>query len=584
MELQSWEAWVTLATVVSIAIALVRDIARPDLIFLLSMAVLLVTGIITPREAFAGFASPAVIAVGSLFVVAAGIEETGVLRRLDRLLFGAGVRLYRLMLPVSFLSSFINDTPIVAMLMQPVQRWALRRGLSPSKVLIPLSYAAITGGMVTLIGTSTNVIISSLLVEQGHGSLGLFDLAWTGLPAVIVVTVFMSTIGVRLLPSRVLPSTKKARKKLPEWAFEVRVARRAPIDGRTIARADLEHPGEADLVHVRRGDFIYAPEPTRRLQTGDVLAFNGGVAALEELLRRPGLEPCAPIQAGKTLPLYEAVVSDTSYLIGKTLREVHFFERYGAVVLAVQRKAERSDGPLGSIRIKAGDLLLVGAPEGYLERWNASSAEFYYVAARGSSGKDHSLHKTYTALATLLLMIFCIGTRLVPLTAAAFSAAMVMIVSGCLTMDRARRALDLQVLMLIAGAFGVGQAVVNTGLTDGLAETILALTGGGIILVFVGLYIFTNVLTELITHKAAAVLMLPVAVALAESLGVEAKAFAIIIAVSAAASFMTPVGYQTNLMVMSLGQYRVRDYLRVGVPVSLLVMVATITAIYFRWV
>ncbi len=579
--------WLTLATVFVIAVALVRDWARPDQIFLAGLGVLLVFGVVTPQEAFSGFANPAVIAIGALFVVAAGIEETGVLRTMDRFIFGAGRTLPRMLprflAPVAFLSAFINNTPIVAMLTQPVQKWAARRGIAPSKVLIPLSYAAIAGGMMTLIGTSTNVIVSGLLTQQGHESLGLFELTWTGLPAVILVIAFVSTVGTRLLPKRGLREAG-ARKALPEWTFEVRVRGRSSIVGRTAVQADLESLAAAEMVHVRRGDFVFAPTSPERLQAGDVLAFKGDVSALEDLLERPGLEPSVPFQAGKALPLYEAVVSDTSYLVGKSLSGARFRERYGAVVLAVQRKNARVDAPLGRVPIKAGDLLLVGAREGYTKRWNASSEEFYYVAARGKSGKRFNRRKAFVALAALVLMICVVGAQLVPLSAAAFAAALIMIVSGCLTMDRARRALDLQVLMLVAAALGLGQAVAKTGLTDSVADVLMGLSGLGVATVLVALYLTTNVLTELITHKAAAVLMLPVALALAAQLGVEPKAFAITVAVAAAASFVTPVGYQTNLMVMAAGQYRIRDYLRIGLPVSLLVMTGTILVIFFKWV
>ncbi len=576
-------SWVTLATIAAIAVALVRDVVRPDLVFLGGLGVLLVVGVITPGEAFTGFANPAVIAVGALFVIAAGIEESGVLRAFERLLFGAGTSLPRFLIPVAGLSAFINNTPIVAMLTQPLQRWAARRGIAPSKVLIPLSYAAIAGGMGTLIGTSTNVIVSGLLVQDGYDSLGLFELTWTGVPAAVVVVVFMSTIGRRLLPDRGLRQSA-VRQSLPVWTFEVRVRRRALRTGRTATSSDLMRPGDAKLVHVRRGDFVLEADADMVLEPNDVLAYSGDVTVLEELLERPGLEPGMSVQVGKTLPLYEAVVSDTSFLVGRTLSEAQFRERYGAVVLAVQRKTERAREPLGRLPIKAGDLLLVGAAEGYTDRWNASSEEFYYVASRRSPRTRFDRRKAYSALAVLVVMVVAIGTRVVALATAAFGAALAMIALDCLSMDRARRALDLQVLMLIAAALGLGQAVAKTGLTDGVADVLLGLSGVGIAAVLVALYVTTNLLTELITHKAAAVLMLPVALAMAVHLGVEPKAFALTVAVAAAASFMTPVGYQTNLMVMAAGQYRVRDYFRVGLPVSLLVMVTSIIVILLKWV
>ncbi len=582
-------AWITLATVVAIAIALVSDVARPDLIFLTGLGVLLVTGVITPSEAFAGFASTAVIAIGALFVIAAGIEETGLLRTFDHLLLSddrsSARRLVQLMMPTALLSAFINNTPIVAMLTQPVQKWASRMGISPSKVLIPLSYAAIVGGMSTLMGTSTNVIVSGLMAEYGYEPLGLFAFSWVGVPAAILVIVFMAFVGVRLLPER-SHGPAFAPRALAACLFEVRIRERSPVRGQTIAQSGLRNPGDAYLVHVRRDGHVMTASPELVLAHGDVLGFSGNVSALEDLLRRPGLGPTVTTKKGKstqTLPLYEAVISDTSNLVGKSLQDVQFDETYGAVVLAVQRKTGQLSGSLGSLILKAGDLLFVEAMAGFEERWHRSNAEFYYVASRGSSKTKQPRSKAYIGLGILLCMIALIGTGAFSLATAAFVAALAMIISGCLTIANARQALDLQVLILIAAALGLGEAVAKTGLANRMASGLLQMTEAGPILVLIALYAFTNVLTELITHKAAAVLMLPVGLSLASGMNLPPEAFALTVAVAATASFMTPVGYQTNLMVMAAGRYRVRDYLRVGIPVSLLVMATTTVVVSQVW-
>ena len=580
------QAWITLATVVVMAVALVRDMARPDHIFLGGLGVLLVFRVITPGEAFAGFANPAVISIGALFVVAAGIERSGVLLAVDRYIFSADPKLSRalprFLFPVAVLSAFINNTPIVAMLTQPAKKWAERRGIAPSKVLIPLSYAAIAGGMATLVGTSTNVIVSGLMVEYGYAPFGLFDLAWTGVPTLIVVILFMATWGNRLLPDRGAVEPGERRRKVG-WTFEVQIGRRALRGGDTVYKTGLARQGNAELVHVRRGDFVLTPTPDTVLKPGDVLMFSGDVGVLEDLLARPGVRPRLAVEEGKELRLYEAVVSDTSFLVGRTLEEVAFRDRYGAVVLAIQRKTARIDEPLRGVSIKAGDLFLVGAAQGFTGRWLSRTEEFYYVAPRGTPGRQFSPRKAFTAFGILVGMLGTVGFNLLPLSIAAFAAAVAMVASGCIRMDHGRRALDLQVLLLIAAALGLGQAVVKTGLTDGVADVLLGLSGAGLLLVLVALYLTTNLLTELITHKAAAVLMLPIALSMADQLGVNPIAMALTVTVAAAASFVTPVGYQTNLMVMSAGQYRYADYIRVGLPVSLLVMSTAILMIFLKW-
>ncbi len=583
------QAWLTIGVIVAIAGALLRDLARPDLIFLGGLGVLLLADVVTPQEAFAGFSNPAVLTVGALFVVAAGVQQTGALGFLDRILFAPSTRLQRalprIMLPTAFLSAFLNNTPVVAMLTPRVQQWARRTGLPASKLLIPLSYAAIVGGMVTLIGTSTNIIVSGLLVEAGFPAMGLFDLTWVGVPAVLSVVGYFALVGHRLLPDRGA-GPPIFEDGLKECLFEVRVGASSPMAGQTVEEAGLRNLGDAFLVHLRRRERLVPASPQEVLEPGDVLTFTGNAAMLDQLMQQPGLErnvSAIETDAFETLPLFEAVVADTSSLVGKSLRQVQFRERYGGVVLAIQRRHERLSGPLGRLPIHAGDLLLIEARDGFDQRWNANRDAFYLVAARRPTPTKPPSRKAAVALLILGAMIVLMTTRLVPLVTAAFVAALTMIVTQCLSTSQASRAVNLQVLVVIAAALGLGHAVAQTGLSEVLAQGLLTLAGLGTVAAMVGLYLTTNVLTELITHKAAAVLMLPVALAMAVELGVEPKAFALVVAVAAAASFMTPIGYQTNLMVMAAGGYRPRDYLKVGLPVSLLVMTVATIMIFFIW-
>ncbi len=582
-------AWLTIGVIVAIAGALLRDLARPDLIFLGGLGVLLLASVVTPQDAFAGFSNTAVLTVGALFVVAAGVQQTGALDFLDRILFAPSTRLQgalpRIMLPTAFLSAFLNNTPIVAMLTPRVQQWARRTGLPASKLLIPLSYAAIVGGMVTLIGTSTNIIVSGLLVEAGFPALGLFDLTWVGVPAVLSVVGYFALIGHRLLPDRGT-GPPIFEDGLKECLFEARIGASSSLAGQTVEQAGLRNLGEAFLVHLRRRERLVPASPQEVLEPGDLLTFTGNAAMLDQLMQQPGLErnvSAVETDAFETLPLFEAVVADTSSLVGKSLREMQFRERYGGVVLAIQRRHERVSGPLGRLSIQAGDLLLIEARDGFDQRWNANRDEFYLVAARRPTQTKPQPRKAPVALLILVAMIVLAATQLVPLVTAVFAAALAMIVTQCLSASQASRAVNLQVLVVIAAALGLGRAVAQTGLSEVLAQGLLMTAGLGTVAAVVALYLTTNVLTELITHKAAAVLMLPVALAMAVELGLEPKAFALVVAVAAAASFMTPIGYQTNLMVMAAGGYRPRDYLKAGLPVSLLVMTVAIIMIFFMW-
>ena len=585
-----WQAWLTIGIIIGIAVALVRDLARPDVIFLSALGVLLTTGIITPAEAFAGFSNGAVIALASLFVVAAGIEESGLLRRIEwrllRKVHNLPFALLRMMIPTAVVSAFMNNTPVVAMWMQPVQRWAYRSKISPSKMLIPLSYASIAGGMTTLMGSSTNVVIAGLVEGHGLSPLALFDFSVIGLPAAILILLFLAFIGSKLLPDRASEPVF-TRSRLQQCLFEIRIAPGSPLAGQTLDQAKLDTEDESvTIVQVRREKLIIPVDRQFILGEGDILCFSGDVSVFEALLLRPGLEPGVPIAKERTfnlLPMYEAVISDTSNLIGKSLQDVDFLATYGGVVLAVQQRSGDLEGAMTDVALKAGDLILVGAVAGFEERWNASHTEFYYVLPRGAShGKPPKL-KIFLSLGILATMVVFIAMGLAPLPTVAFGGALAMVMTRCIRMVTARNALDLQVLLLIAAALGLGVAVENTGLANGLAQTLTGLATINPILALFGLYACTNILTELIANKAAAVLMLPVALGMATTLETDPHAFILAVAVAAAASFMTPVGYQTNLMVMAAGNYKVLDYLRVGLPISLIVMTVTVVIISLRW-
>ncbi len=586
-----WQAWLTISTIIGIAVALVRDLARPDAIFLVALGVFLAAGIITPVEAFAGFSNGAVIALASLFVVAAAIEESGLLRRIEwrllRRVHYLPLSLLRMMAPTALISAFMNNTPVVAMWIKPVQRWAYRSKISPSKMLIPLSYASIAGGMVTLMGSSTNVVVAGLVEGHGYPALGLFDFSLIGLPAAIVVLIFLAFLGVRLLPDRASEPVF-TRSRLQQCLFEIRISKGSSFAGLTLEQSNLDDTEDdsATIVHVRRGKHVMPVDPQLILGEGDILCFSGEVSVLEDLLLRPGLESGVSISRERTtnlLPMYEAVISDTSNLVGKSLGDIDFLSTYGGIVLAVQQRSGGLEGAMTDVPLKAGDLILVGAVGDFEDRWSTSRSEFYYVLPRGTSHGKPPNRKILVSLGILSVMIVFIAFRLLPLSTVAFAGALAMVMTRCIGIRAARNALDLQVLLLIAAALGIGVAVENTGVAEGLAQLLTGLATVSPILALCGLYACTNIMTELIANKAAAVLMLPVAFSMSSSLNVEPQAFILTVALAAAASFMTPVGYQTNLMVMAAGNYKVRDYLRVGLPISLLVMTMSVFIISMKW-
>lgn len=585
-----WQAWLTAAVIVLLLVSLIREIARPDLSLLGSVGILLACGVLTPEQAFGGFSNTALLAVGALFVVAAGVQRTGALSFVDRILFSKSknlrATLLRLMLPTAVMSAFLNNTPIVAMLMPRVQEWSKRSGIPASKLLIPLSYAAILGGMITLIGTSTNLLVSGFLLSAGYPPLGFFDLTWVGLPVALVVIVYFVLVGHRFLPDR-KSASDRSDAHLGQCFFEVRVSARSPVVGLSVEEVGLRSLRDAYLVHVRRGEHIITSSPELILQSGDTLTFLGNLSVLDQLLERPGFDRVVESLDGGTsltLPLYEAVVSSGSQLVGHTLRDVDFRENYNGVVLGIRRKDEMIEGPLARIPLRAGDLLLIEAHNGFDRKWNARRDEFYLVVSRRDKRPKMKSGKAPLALLILVLVVLLAALEIMPIATTAFLGALAMIGTRCLTGREARQSVDVSLLVVIGAAIGLGSAMESSGLAGTLGGSIVRISSGfGPVFVLAAVYISTSILTELITNNAAAILMLSIGLAAAESTGISPVPMAVAVAIAASASFMTPIGYQTNLMVMSAGGYRFADYLRTGVFVNLIVAVTAIAIISLKW-
>ena len=581
----TWHAYFTLGTLIVMVIALVRGVGRTDLVLLGTLGLLLLVGVVTPEQAFEGFSNPAVIAIASLFIVAAGVERTGALGFLDRLLEPRSSRptpsLLRLMFPTALLSGVLNNTPVVAMLIPRVQAWTRSAEIPASKLLIPLSTAAIVGGWLTLIGTSTNVVVHGLLLSEGLPGFGFFDLAWVGIPAVILVTLYYSLVGHKLLPDRGEPSL---RSRVRDYQFELTVLPDAPFIGKTVQEAGLRTLGDAYLARVRRGSTIKEVQPETTLLPDDVLTFVGDVQAHDALVRRAGLERKAPhVDEGQPdLPLVEAVVAPKSDLVGRTLKEIGFREEFGGVVLGIQRHGAPVEGGLGGVQLAAGDLLLVEGRPTLIRRLSARTNDFALVLAHDYVRPV--ARRAPLSLAILVAMIGLVATGALPLVTATFTAALAIVVSGCLRGRTVGKAIDAPVILVIAAALGLGRAVESTGLAGAAAQGIVGVAGAvGPVSMLLILYVSANLLAELITNKASAVLMLPVALAVATELGADWKAFAVVVTVASAASFLTPIGYQTNLMVMGAGGYRYTDYARTGFPVSIIVLITTVTACTLVW-
>ena len=593
-----WEGWATLGVTALIVCALIKNWAPADAVFLGATVLLAALKIITPEQAFSGFSNPGVLTIAALFVVAAALRETGVLNYIGDHLLGHSVSekgaLGRLAILVVPLSALVNNTPIVAMMVPVIIDWCRKRLISPSRLLIPLSYLAILGGTCTLIGTSTNLIIHGLLLNEENmrqgAAMGLqfFEIGKIGILFTLVGTTYLMFVGPILLPKRkeLLEQLGDSRR---EYLVELLVENNCRIIGQTVETAGLRQLPGLFLIEIDRDGSIIAPvTPDEIIHSQDRMVFTGIVSTIVDLEKIPGLRPAtdqsyhlSPAQRRGRL-LSEAVISPTSPLIGKSIRNANFRAMYNAAVVAVHRNGSRVTNKVGNIILNPGDTLLLQTGT-HFSQAHRNNPDFYLVSDVEDS---HPLRHERAGiavvvfLALLTLMVFNVLNPMIT----SFIAAGVMVGTRCVSAASARKSIEWQVLITIAAAFGVGSAIQASTLGNVAAQALVAITHQwGPHATLAAVYITTVLVTEVITNNAAAVLMFPLCLQTATVLGVQERPFIIALALAASASFASPVGYQTNMMVYGPGGYRFTDFLRIGLPLNIILCVVAIVGIPYIW-
>jgi len=624
----SLHAWIAVAVTLAVFVALqFRRNVPADLLFLGGLVAVALTGVITPTQALAGFANPAVLTIGALFVVAAGLRSTGVLDWLGRLLLGtahtATDALRRLGVTVLGVSAFINNTPVVAMVVPVVIDWCRRRGVSPSRVLLPVSYAAIMGGTCTLIGTSTNIIVNGLLKEEQQremarvanpnvdalydqvpgfveqlGGMTLFEIGQVGLPCALAGVAYLLLVGHRLLPNRA-ELIEQLDEQRREYLVEMLVQPECRLIGKTVEQAGLRHLRGLFLIEIDRdGEVITPVAPQDTIRAGDRLVFTGVVSTIVDLVQIPGFVPAGDMRyeihprrrMGRHLS--EAVVSSSSPLVGRTVRAANFRRLYGAAVVAVHRNGAQLRRKVGDIVLRAGDTLLLQTATGFAESFR-NSRDFYLVSTvEDSQPRRHERAWVAIALVGGLVGWLSLGTWIQPdgwlaglasPAIAAVAVAGLMVVARCLPVAEARGSIDLQVLLTIAAALGLGRALTESGAAGAIADALIGSVGPHPMVLLLVFYVLTVVFTELVSNAAVAAMLFPLAVAVASAGGYSPRPFALALALAASMSFITPIGYQTNLMVMGPGGYQPRDYMRVGLPLMVIVAAVALTLVPQIW-
>jgi di/tricarboxylate transporter len=585
----------TLGVVGLVFALLIFSRLTPDVILIGAVVLLLLSGILTSDQALAGLSNEGVITIGVLFVVGAAVRETGAIDLITARVFGRPKTperaIARMMFPTMTLSAFLNNTPLVAMLIPAVGDWARTNRIAVSKLMIPLSYAAILGGTCTLIGTSTNLVVNGMLqkalnsgVVSGPG-LGMFDISWIGIPSAILGGLFIIGVSRWLLPDRrpAISTLDDPR----EYTVEMQVAPDSPLVGKTIEGAGLRHLPGVYLAEIDRdGNVMPAVSPQEVLRADDRLLFVGIVESVVDLQRIRGLLPATDQVAKLSAPrpqrcLIEAVVSNSCPLVGKTIRDGRFRNTYNAVVVAVGRNGQRLHKKIGDIVLHAGDTLLVEAHPSFADQQRNNRDFFLVSRLEGSNPPRHD--RAWIAMAILVGMVAVVTMGWLSMLHAALLAAALMMLARCVTIEAARRSIDWEVLLAIAASFGVGLALETTGAARDIAEQTIAVARGQPWITLAIVYAVTLVVTELITNNAAAALMFPFALATAQKLDVNYMPFVIVVMMAASAGFATPIGYQTNLMVYGPGGYRFGDYVKIGVPLDILVGIVTVALAPLVW-
>lgn len=571
---------------------LIFELIQPDIVLFSVLMILLLSGILTVDEALAGFSNEGMVTIALLFIVAGTIQKSGLINQMmEKWLKNSrshtGVML-RFLVPTSAFSAFLNNTPIVAALTPMIKKWCEDRKVAPSKFLIPLSYATILGGMITLIGTSTNLVVHGLMLDFGLEGFSLFTLAVVGIPATLVGLIYLFTIGYKLLPDNKISHQKEDSK---EYIAELLVTQDFEHLGKSIGQAGLRGLKGLYLIEIIRSEERISPvKSTTVIQSGDRLIFTGLISTIADLQQMKGLEletgtnmELGQLKDGSSM-LVDAVVSDQSSLISKSIRQSQFRSQYDAGVIAVHRNNERIKSKVGDIILKPGDSLLLLAGTDFIEKYQRSN-DFFVVSSLNTPPSLHqSTKKGWFSIIMLLVMIMTVTLGWLSMIQAMALAVLVFLTMRMITPQEAKNYIHFNVLLLIASSLGIGTAMRKTGLAEWVAARLLELGEPlGLLVVLFMIYILTNVFTEIVTNTTAAVMMLPVGIEMAHTLHVDMLGIAVLISIAASASFVTPIGYQTNLIVYGPGGYKFIDYVKVGLPLSLLVMVTSVLITYHVW-
>ncbi|MFV0346515.1 MAG: SLC13 family permease [Bacteroidales bacterium] len=591
---------VTLAMVIS----LIKEIMSPGLILLMVASIYMLMGFISPSEFVSGFSNIGVITIAVIMIVSEGIRRSGAINSMvDTILPKKGyaypILVAMVLSPIMVLSAFINNTPVVLIYGPALKKWSERIGLSYKKILIPLSYVTILGGMCTLVGTSTNLVVNGMLIQDGHEGLGMFETGKVGIFLCLVGMLYIALCGNRMLPSHFYSKDKKI-KEVKEYYYDIIVPSGSKLAGTFIRRGVIRTLGNVKILRISRldGTVIEVEDNRKRhkIYEGDRLLSLGVPAKFEQLLSSKmveleGVDSNNPLFKNAQLKQYEVIVSPKYNGVGKTVKEYNFYSHFNAMVLAINKDGEHITSNIADEYIKPGDSLLILGTEKFMENWGASHF-FYMVSPVGEVETRGEYKKRGLAIGILIFMILGasfgkylpldIGSS--PILFFALISALIIMVFRLVPGNAYTGAINWDILIAIASALAISKAIVNTG---GVATFVNYIVSFSIFnspyMVLALLYVLTWLLTEAVTNSAAVAFMFPIAILLSQKLGIEYRPLVIIISIAASASFITPIGYQTNLIVQNTGNYKFTDFVRFGLPLNIIILIISVVLIPLFW-
>ncbi len=589
----NFDSIIVLLVIIFIVVSLYTDLIGPAFTFIAGILVLGLFGILTPGEILGGFANEQILVIIMLLLVGEMIRNTGVLEGFFDRIFRRATSykgfLGRMLISVSFFSAFLNNTPLVAILMPYVNTWSHRHSISPSKLLIPLSFAAILGGSATLIGTSTNLIVNGFVQAQkiipGFHTLYIFDFIWAGIPMIFIGFLYLYFFSYRLLPKRkdVMNDFVENTRR---YLVQTRIRTDSPLPGRTVQQARLRNLKGLFLAEIiRKENKIRPVSPHETLSSDDILVFAGDTNTIAELVKtRSGLElsELGMFSRKNHAEAIEVVISHNSTLAGRTIKEAMFRSKFDAAVVAIHRNGERISGKIGNIRLRSGDVLLLVAGDDF-NKLSRNTQDFYLI----SRIRDYRRAKSYEPVLLIGGLIVAILLSALKLVSLFLSLAILITIALLLKLINPKelpKSIDFNLAIIIAMSLALGQAMVKTGVATHIADFLVnVFMPFGVLSVLFGIYIISAVLSAYVTNKAAVAILFPIVLTIAVQMNVDPFPLVLVMTYAAAASFLTPIGYQTNLMVYGPGGYNFRDFFRIGFPLTMIYMVVAVLVMYFLY-